>query len=154
MPAAARGRGFTLVELMITLAIGAIILGVGLPSFSGFVRGQGSKTASMDLTSALLLTRSEAIKRNTNVVLASASGGWINGWTVTVTSGGATTTLNSHAAFSGLTIDGPDTSITYGNNGRLQNTSAPEFEITGGSSVRCVSVTLSGLPATKTGSCS
>ncbi|HJV80018.1 GspH/FimT family pseudopilin [Noviherbaspirillum sp.] len=146
--------GFTLTELMITVAIAAILLGIGLPSLSSFMGSQAITTASHDVTAMLVLARSEAIKRNANVVATPVSGDWKNGWTVDVTIGGATTTLGKQSAYNGLTITSPVSSVTYGSNGRVQGLTVPTFEITGGSHTRCVKVTLSGLPNGKTGSCS
>jgi type IV fimbrial biogenesis protein FimT len=143
-----RVRGFTLIEMMVTVGIAVILLGIGMPSFTSFIRNQAVKTASFDLSSALVLARSEAIKRNADVVIAAATGGWQNGWTVTA----GTTTLSNREAVSGLTITGPASSVTYLNNGRVQGT-APEFEISGSSSNRCIRVTLSGHPNSTKGTC-
>lgn len=148
-----RVRGFTLIELMVTIAISAILLGLAVPSFSSFIKSQAVRTSSSDLNAALIFARSEAIKRNSNVTLTPASGGWQNGWSITVTSAASTTTLGSQAAFSGLTISGPTSGLTYGSDGRLAGTAMPSFEISGSASTRCVSVNLSGLPMSKTGSC-
>ncbi|HJV85913.1 MAG TPA: GspH/FimT family pseudopilin [Noviherbaspirillum sp.] len=149
-----RSGGFTLTELLVTMTISAILLGIGIPSFTSFIGSQGATTASHDVTSMLTLARSEAIKRNTNVVATPVSGDWKNGWTVDVTAGGTTTTLNKQAAYKGLAITSSVTSVTYGSNGRIQGSTVPTFEITGNSHTRCVKVTLSGLPNSKTGSCS
>ncbi len=144
--------GFTLIELMVTIAIVAILLGIGVPSFQGFVAGQRVKTASYDISSALTLTRSEALKRNADVVITPASGGWQNGWTVTA----GATTLNQHGPFAGLTITGPTTNPTYASNGRLK-AAITSFNISASGTTstpnRCVSVDLSGLPSSKQGSC-
>ncbi len=146
--------GFTLTELLVTLTISAILLGIGVPSFVSFIGGQAATTASHDVTSMLILARSEAIKRNTDVVATPVSGDWKNGWTVDVTSGGTTTTISKQAAYKGLTITSSATSVTYGSNGRVQGSTVPTFEIAGNSRTRCVKVTLSGLPNGTTGSCS
>lgn len=148
-----RSGGFTLIELMVTIAIAAILLGIGAPSFSEFIKNQAVRTASSDITTMLIFARSEANKRNTNITVTPASGGWQNGWTVTVSSGGSTTTLGSQAAFAGLTITGPSTDLTYGSDGHLVDTSAPSFQISGSTSTRCINVSLSGMPTSKTGSC-
>jgi len=145
--------GFTLIELMVTIAISAILLGLAAPSFSSFIRSQAVRTASSDITTMLVLARSEAIKRNNNVLITQASGGWQNGWTVTVTTGGNTETLGNQAAFSRLSIAGPGGDLIYGGDGRLSNATPPSFQITGGDSVRCVKVSLSGMPSSQTGSC-
>jgi len=78
--------GFTLVELMVTLAIAAILLAVGMPSFSGIIKNQEIQTAARDFLAALNLARSEAIRRNMRVDLVPAEDGtdWGKGWVVFV----------------------------------------------------------------------
>jgi len=144
--------GFTLIELLVTVSIAAILLAVAIPSFRDFVSGQRIKTASYDIGYTLTYARSEAIKRNNDVTITPATGGWQNGWTVTV----GTTTLSQHEAFPGLTVAGPTNNLTYSSNGRL-NAAVNSFGISGSAnanvSPRCVSINLSGLPNSKAGSC-
>ncbi|HSH42747.1 MAG TPA: GspH/FimT family pseudopilin [Arenicellales bacterium] len=74
--------GFTLVELMITLAIAAILLTVGLPSFQNILQNNRVTTQANGLVGALNLARSEAIKRGANISVTAAGGGFQNGWCV------------------------------------------------------------------------
>lgn len=153
-PAGARhARGFTLVEMMVTVGIAVILLGVAAPSFSSYIRSQRVKTAAIDINMALILARSEAIKRNNNVTLTPATGGWINGWTISTTVGGTTTTIRQQGAYTGLTFSGPASAVTYSADGRITSTAAPSFQISSTDAIRCVSVSLSGLPNSKSGSC-
>ena len=150
----ARGRGFTLIELLVTISISVILISVAVPSFSSFVLGQRVKATSYDMASALTLARSEAIKRNSDVVISPLTGGWQKGWSVKT----GTTTLNSHEAMPGLTIAGPGGNVTFGSNGRLNGAISPNgFSISAASdssvTQRCVSVDLSGLPNSKSGAC-
>lgn len=146
-------QGFTLIEMMVTVAIAAILLGIGVPSLSSFIRSQSVKTASFDVTSALVFARSEAIKRNADVVITPVSSDWKNGWTVTVSMNGNTSTLGRQSEYKNLSIATAASSITYRANGRIAGAVMPRFEITGDASKRCVSVSLSGLPSSKTGAC-
>ena len=50
--------GFTMIELLITLTITGILAATAIPSYNSMVAGQRIKTASFDLMSALILTRS------------------------------------------------------------------------------------------------
>lgn len=60
-------RGFTLVELLITLAIAAILLMAGVPSFQSTIVTNRLATASNGLLEGLNLAKSEAIRRNGSV---------------------------------------------------------------------------------------
>src|SRR5687767_13538734 len=106
-----RSRGFTLVELIITVAILAVLMAVGVPSFRAFVQNQKVKSASFELMSALVLARSEAVKRNTDVKLEpDTAGAWAEGWAVKY--GAGPTTVLKQPALPGLTITGP-TNVIY-----------------------------------------
>lgn len=146
-------RGFTLIELMVVVALAALLLGLGLPSFTGFIATQRVKTAAIDFAMTAVHARSEAIKRNADVTVtavSSGAGGWQDGWTVA--SGG--NQLSFQSAYSGLTFSGPSSAITYKSTGRL-SASVADMRISGnnGSAVRCVSFDLSGLPKSKLGAC-
>lgn len=88
--AASRTQGFTLIELMVTLAVMAVLLTIGLPSLKPIIDSIRLKSASSAFFSHLHLARSEAIKRNGRVVLCKSanaascagSGGWEQGWLV------------------------------------------------------------------------
>jgi type IV fimbrial biogenesis protein FimT len=58
-----RQSGFTLVELMVTIAIAAILLGLGVPSFRTLIENNRIAAASNDIVTALQFARSEAVKR-------------------------------------------------------------------------------------------
>jgi len=83
-------RGFTLIELVAVLAIAAILLGTGVPAFSGLIRSSELTSATNDLFASLVLARSEAAKRGSRVamcksadgVVCAKTGGWEQGWIV------------------------------------------------------------------------
>ena len=145
-------RGFSLIELLVTISIAAVLAAIAAPSFRDFVAGQRIKTASYDISYSLTNARSEALKRNANVVMAPNGGGWQNGWTVTA----GTPVVGRHEAFSDLTVSGPATNLTYNNSGRLTSAVNP-FAISSSASAtatpRCVSIDLTGLPKSKAGAC-
>jgi type IV fimbrial biogenesis protein FimT len=76
--------GFTLFELVITIAIVAILIGVALPNFREFSIGMTVNDNTNDLVGALNLARSEAVKRGRRVALIANDGNWNNGWQVVV----------------------------------------------------------------------
>ena len=88
--------GFTLIELMITLAIVGILLMVGVPSLKTLLQGNQLIASANELISALHVARSEAIKFNTRVSICESSdgktcaitGSWKNGWIIFVDGNG------------------------------------------------------------------
>ena len=68
-----KARGFTLIELMVTLAVLAIALSVGVPTYQTITARSGLSAASNDLLAALAMTRSEALKRDAIVSLQAVS---------------------------------------------------------------------------------
>ncbi len=107
-------RGVTMIELLVTLSISAILLALAVPSFQGFMNSNRVLTMSNDLVSALNLARSEAIKRGTRITICkcadpnattpvcSTAAAWQNGWLV-FTDGGTAGT-----------VDGSDTRLRVG----------------------------------------
>lgn len=72
--------GFTMIELMITIALVAIVLSLAYPSFVSVINSNRLAGASNDLIGDLQYARSEAIRRNTRVsVCASSDGGTCSG---------------------------------------------------------------------------
>lgn len=146
-------RGFTLVELMTTIAILAIVSLAAAPSFREFIATQRVRNASFQLMSALTLARSQAITQNGSVSLQLKPGGtaWNQGWVVT----DGTSTFSNQEAMDNLSITntGNVASITYGRDGRIDaSASAIQFSVgpavtMSGVAKRCISVGLSGKPS-------
>lgn len=80
-------RAFTLVEMLITIAILAILLALAAPSFSVLLANAQIRTASQALFDGLQLARVEAIRRNARVIFTLSGQ---SAWTVTVESDGST----------------------------------------------------------------
>jgi type IV fimbrial biogenesis protein FimT len=86
-----RTSGFTLVELMVTIAIVAILLALGLPSFQGSIRSNRIATANNEFLATLALARTEAIRSTSSAGVCAAdadgaacvdAGQWDDGWLV------------------------------------------------------------------------
>jgi len=148
--------GFTLIELMVVIAVATILTVVAAPALRDFIVGQRAKTAAFSLVSSASFARSEAVKRSADVrLLPTTAGNWADGWTVQVVSG--TTTLAAQEPLSGVTIAASGTvvsSIRYASNGRL-TTSVDPLQVQAGSDSnrRCVTFDASGMPASRLGGC-
>lgn len=111
-----RQRGVTLIELMVTLGVIAILATFGVPSFQNHLKDNRRTTQVNELVGALNLARSEATKGNGTVAFcpsadgATCSGGnYDTGWIVFINSdgdtppavdGGSERILRSHAGTS------------------------------------------------------
>ena len=63
----ARARGATLVELMIGLAVLALLVAIGVPAFQTMMKNYQIRTVAESLVSGLQTARNEAVRRNTSV---------------------------------------------------------------------------------------
>ncbi len=83
-------RGFTLLELMVVLAIAGILAAVAGPSFQSMIKSSGVITERDQLATAVKMTRGEAIYRKTSATLCasndqascSADADWKDGWII------------------------------------------------------------------------
>lgn len=57
-------RGFSLVEMMVVVAIAAVVLGIAVPQFDSMIVGARVRRVAESIQGGLLLARSEAIRRN------------------------------------------------------------------------------------------
>ncbi len=68
-----RSAGFSLLELLVTIAIAGIVLAIAVPSLGGFTGESRATALANEFVSALQSARSEAIKRGVPVVLCASA---------------------------------------------------------------------------------
>lgn len=71
----ARQGGFTIVELMFTVMVAAVLLAIGVPNFREFLQNGRMVSAANDFLSDVNLARSESVKRRVPVTLCKSSDG-------------------------------------------------------------------------------
>lgn len=143
--------GFNLLELLVTLTIVGILAAIGVPSFNVLIENQRIRSAGNDVISSLNFARSEAVTRNTAVTMAQVTGGWVNGWVVSV----GAETLQTSDGLDGVTVTASATTFQYGSDGRTTTSVTFSLVPSSGESsrARCVSVSLSGKATSESGEC-
>ncbi len=136
-------NGFTLIELVITMAIAAILLLVAVPGFQAFQRNSQLSSLANSLLVAINTAKAEAMKQNASAYVIPASGAdWGTGWIVfvdkdrsqTYSESGDGTVMKQEAPASYFTISGNGTAtgadpyLTFDSSGfsRKKDGSYPE----------------------------
>jgi type IV fimbrial biogenesis protein FimT len=132
-------RGFTFIELLVTLAIGAMVLAFGLPGLIDFIANNRATTQANEVLTTFLFARNAAVTRPAPVTICAvnpsnsaqcASGGgpfnWDKGWLVFVDNGvrgtidGGDAVLRAYPALTGGTLTANVASVQYRIDGFLE----------------------------------
>jgi type IV fimbrial biogenesis protein FimT len=172
MHAGRRVRGFTLIELIMTMTVAAILLAIGVPSFL-YVTSSNRATSEINgLLGDLQFARGEAIKEGQTVTICSSTDGatcagttaWNNGWIVFSDTGligtvdGTDYVLKMQRTFSGtdaLTSDNAITTVTFTREGFTSSLPTGGMTFTLHTSpvntnyTRCLSATIVGAISTQ-----
>jgi type IV fimbrial biogenesis protein FimT len=148
MPALRHARGFTLLEVMITVIVAALLVGLALPSFRELMMRSNVTELNNQLVLALQTARSEAVRRGTWVEVISTNGdkSWgKKGWQVvadvnfdhifdstdttngTVTAGAPAPT--NYSVCGKVTGGGSDSVVVFGPSGTLAQSTKFEFNV-------------------------
>jgi type IV fimbrial biogenesis protein FimT len=146
-------RGFTLIELMVTVAVLAVMASLAAPSFRELLAAQRVRTTAYNIVGDLVLARSEAVKRGENVMVTPVSAAWSNGWSVNVASS-AEVLSGQGSVGSGVQFTTSPASITFDRNGQTSVSTVVRFGLSdGGPHKRCISLDPLGRPKSTTMEC-
>jgi len=152
--------GFTIIELMITVALAAVLLAIGIPSLTTLVRNNTLATQTNTILSSIHYARSQTITKNTNITIQPIVSGtdWTQGWIVT---DGTADGVRQFEAIdnASLIVDTGENEIVYLPDGSITNASAitlvmtPTECPTGNPDIREIDISLSGQVSVATTAC-
>jgi len=166
--------GFTLLELMTSIVVLAILLAIGVPSFRSVIHNNRIAGSTNELVTALTYARSEAMKRgdpvtvcaSTDEAVCAGDTNWSTGWIVFVdTDGNGTRGVGEPliqvwgAVGGGLALDASTEFIRYTSTGLTDPVNSNgSFELMkpgyGGDKARCVRIGGTGRISTERSTCS
>lgn len=124
-------RGFSLVELMVGLAVFALLLFVAMPGYSAWIQNTKIRNTADSLASGLQLARAEALRRNTSVQFVIGPN---SDWTVAVVNPASTVQTRPTGQGSlGVTVTrtpAAATTITFNSLGRIATNADGSASIT------------------------
>ncbi len=156
-PAAGLARaphGFTLLELLVVMAVSALLLGLAAPALDGLLARQRLRATSYDLVTDLTLARSESLKRASPVTLEPAAGdaSWQGGWTLAT---GAGQVIGKRPALGGaVRIEGAPARVSFNERGQVDATDTVRFNLSDGrGGQRCILLDPVGRPRSLAAAC-
>ena len=155
-------RGFTLIELMVTVAVMAVLAAIAAPSMSELIDNRRAAGQTEELVASLQLARAEAVRRNARVTACAGASGvcsgsatWAN-WTIFGRDKFAPASdppdiIRDTSASSTVQVTGPATGIVYKPSGMIDT--QLQLQVTKSSHQRCLTVLISGVVTVVKGAC-
>lgn len=132
----ASSQGFTLYELIVTLAVASVIISFGVPGFQSYVQSSRTVTHTNDLITSLNLGRSEATRRgspidlcaSTDAATCSGNNDWSTGWIARTAAGEVLRTWPARSGGPGV-LTANVSSIRFQARGSLAAGAAPQLTL-------------------------
>ncbi len=147
-----RQTGFTLIELMVTLAMMVIVLAIGIPAFKSLQQNSNRTARINELVAAIQLARSEAVKRGTSISIIPNTN-WQNGWTVFTDPDKDRTLDSGETVIRTAAVTSPNytmTSAAYANGITFDSKGAPQatgsFQFSQNGKTRTIDINTTGRP--------
>ena len=164
-----REAGFTLTELMVTLTIVAILMGIGVPSYKYVTNSDRVSSEINGLLGDLQFARAEAIREGQQVTVCPAAdtnynscamtaATWNTGWIVTTNLNGTDNVLRVQQGFKSkdtMTSDATAAAVVFNREGFAPTLGGPTVFTLKDSTAspkytRCLTLQVTGLMATAT----
>jgi len=154
-----QSTGFTLLELMVTIVIMAILLALALPSFQSSLRSNRVATGTNELLASLSLARSEGIRSTRGGGVCSSADGatcggdWDSGWIVWTEVDGdgvldaGETVVRYSQGKQQLDVEGTAAEIAFDGRGRIMASNGEAIDLAPAGQTepaRCIQITVTG----------
>ncbi|EXJ10346.1 prepilin-type N-terminal cleavage/methylation domain-containing protein [Nitrincola tibetensis] len=164
MKQGSRQSGVSLIELMVSIAVLAIILFIGVPSFQSTLESSRARAITNDLAGALQLARSEALKRRVVVAVCISNqaqngcdptGNWSDGWLITALGSNEVVRVwdGVSASLGGNVIQAPAGGIAFSREGFIVGAVPHQIAINIDNHDRCININATGQVTVSIGAC-
>ena len=138
--------GFTVMELIVTIAIAGVLMGVAVPSFMSLLPTLRLSSAARQVATDLQLARMKAISQNTQNTVTFVSG------TYTFTVGSVSRNLNQ--LYPGITVASVSSNPIFSPRGTTSNGAIVSITLSNGSAQTRVCVKIVGQVSIQDAACS